>query len=259
MAELHQVQINENTEEENITLEQQAELQEQAGKLAEKQAEEVQEETPERPEWLDEKFESPEDLAKAYNELQKKQSSKPKKQTKVDESEITEEITSNTSSAIEQAQEYFAENGDISDELLDNLETAGIPRNFVESYIAGQTALVSTEVATVKDSIGGEGQYEAMTEWAMENLTDTDIDAFDDVVSNGTVEQAKMAVQGMFARFVAAGGKAPVLSQGGTAGNAVKPFASAAQVTEAMKDARYQNDPAYRQTVENRLAVTTAF
>lgn len=257
MAELQQVQINENTEEENITLEQQEALQEEAAKLQEK-AEAKTEESAERPEWLDEKFESPEELAKAYNELQKKQSSR-KKPAKAEESSVEEEIVSNTSSAISDAQEYFAENGELSEELFDVLEKAGIPQDFVNAYIEGQKALVTSEVAAVRDIVGGEGAYEAMTEWANENLTDSDIDAYDDVVSNGTLEQAKMAVQGMYARYIAAGGKAPVLAQGAVTGSSAKPFNSAAQVTEAMKDPRYKNDPAYRSTVEQRLAVTTAF
>ena len=86
MANYNSTQVNETSEEENISLEKQAAMQEEAAQQRnqtiesntdETPAEEPQEEvTEERPEWLDEKFNSPEDLAKAYNELQKKQSSK---------------------------------------------------------------------------------------------------------------------------------------------------------------------------------------
>ena len=65
MADYQKVEINERSEEENISLEQQAQMQAEA---AEQQPE------GDRPQWLDEKFESPEDLAKAYQELQAKQS-----------------------------------------------------------------------------------------------------------------------------------------------------------------------------------------
>ena len=61
MAEANRVVINEPTENEEITLEQQAEMQEEAVATSEEQTP-----TEERPEWLDEKFNSPEDLAKAY-------------------------------------------------------------------------------------------------------------------------------------------------------------------------------------------------
>ena len=80
MANYQSVTVSENTNEENISLEKQAAMQDEAaqqrGQTLESSADEGTqevEETSERPEWLDEKFESPEDLAKAYNELQQNQ------------------------------------------------------------------------------------------------------------------------------------------------------------------------------------------
>lgn len=254
MAQLQQVTINESSEDENISLEEQAALQDAANaeKPADGQAPQTQEET--RPEWLPEKFQSPEDLAKAYSELEKKGSTSKK----TSKEEAAEEPNT-MSTAIETATSEFMESGELSDKTFETLEKAGLPRDIVEAYMAGQGALVATQVAQVKETIGGEGNYEAMAEWAAENLAEEELSAYNEVVENGTVEQARMAVRGLFAQFRSAGGKAPTLIQGSTTGSGVKPFGSAAQVTEAMRDPRYKNDPAYRQTVEQRLAVTTAF
>jgi hypothetical protein len=254
MADLQQVTINESSEDENISLEQQAAMQDaaNANKPEDGPAPQTQEET--RPEWLPEKFQSPEDLAKAYSELEKKGSTSKKaskEEAPVESSEM--------STAIETATSEFMESGDLSDKTFESLEKAGLPRDIVEAYMAGQGALVDNQVAQVKESVGGEGNYEAMAEWAAENIAEEDLNAYNEVVENGTVEQARMAVRGLFAQFQASGGKAPTLIQGATTGSGVKPFGSAAQVTEAMRDPRYKNDPAYRQTVEQRLAVTTAF
>ena len=147
MADLHQVQVNETNEEENISLEKQAAMQEEAAQQrnqsfeadpkAGKETIEEQLEEPkeERPEWLDDKFESPEDLAKAYQELQKKMS-QPKKQAPKKEAEpAPTEVTAN---AIENATQEFAETGELSDKAFEALEAAGLPRNFVEQYISGQ-------------------------------------------------------------------------------------------------------------------------
>jgi uncharacterized protein (DUF1330 family) len=248
MAELSKVQINDQTESEKITLEQQAEAQEKA-----KQEVEV-----ERPEWLDEKFTSPEELAKAYNELQQKQGAQDEQQDEETEEEATDE-SQETNSIVGQAQEMYAEKGELSDKMYRELEKSGLPKELVDTYIAGQEALIDAETQAVKEVVGGAQNYEAMVEWAQENLTDADINAYDDVVSNGTVEQAQMAVQGMYARFLSGGGKAPNLMQGSTSGEAIKPFNSSAQVTEAMRDKRYTTDPAFRANVEKRLSVTTAF
>ena len=275
MADLHQVQINEVNEEENISLEKQAAMQEEAanqrnqtleadpkeGKETIEEQLKVDEESAEeeRPEWLDEKFESPEEMAKAYKALQQKMS-KPKADKK--ESAKAEEASAPeaTTGAIDAARNEFAEAGELSDKTFDALQDAGLPREFVEQYIAGQQALSVQQAATIQESIGGAGNYEAMAEWASENLADGDLDAFNSIVEGQSVEQARVAVKGLYAQFQAAGGKGPSLVQGSTSGDAgVKPFGSTAQVTEAMRDPRYASDPAYREQVEKRMSVSSIF
>lgn len=274
MADLHQVQINEVNEEENISLETQAAMQEEAAnqrnqtleadpkegkETIEEQLKEDEPAEEERPEWLDEKFESPEEMAKAYKALQQKMS-KPKADKK--ESAKTDEASAPevTTNAIEDARNEFAESGELSDKAFDALEKAGLPRSFVEQYIAGQQAMSVQQAATIQESIGGAGNYEAMAEWASENLADGDLDAFNDIVEGHSVEQARVAVKGLYAQFQAAGGKGPALVQGSTSGDAgVKPFGSTAQVTEAMRDPRYASDPAYRENVEKRMSVSSIF
>ena len=251
MAELTKVQINEKTEEENISLEKQAEMQE-----AMKQDAELAQEA-NRPDWLPEKFESEQDLANAYAELEKKQSSSDT--DKSDAKSETKEDTNGINDVIAKATDVFAEKGELADKDYNALAKVGIPREMVDAYIRGQEALVSSQELEVQEVVGGGANYEAMTDWASENLSDTEIEAFDEVVTAGTVDQAKMAVQGLYARFVSSGGKPPNVNQGAVTGSSVKPFGSAAQVTEAMADPRYQNDPAYRQQVERRLAVSNAF
>ena len=276
MADLNQVQINDTDAEENISLEQQAAMQEEAAQqrgqtleadpkegkeTIEDQLKEGEEETPERPEWLDEKFESAEDLAKAYAELQKKQSSKAsEKKADNKKAEAEASTVEATQGAVESARSEFAESGELSDKTFDALEANGLPREFVEQYIAGQEAVALQQSAAVQDSIGGAGNYEAMAEWAGENLADGDLDAFNAIVEGRSLEQARVAVKGLYAQFQAAGGTGPSLVQGSTSGDGgVKPFGSSAQVTEAMRDPRYAKDPAYREQVEKRMAVSSIF
>ncbi len=274
MAELQQIQVNEVNEEENISLEQQAAMQEEAAQQRnqtleadpkegkETIEEQLKEEAPEdeRPEWLDEKFESPEEMAKAYKELQKKMSEPkaPKKESAKKEEAPSEPAA--MTEAIDGATNEFAENGELSDKTFDALEKAGIPRDFVEAYINGQQAMSVQQTSAIQETIGGEGNYAAMAEWASENLVDGELDAFNSIVEGASVEAAKVAVKGLYSQFLAAGGKGPALVQGSTAGEAgAKPFGSAAQLTEAMKDKRYATDPAYREQIEKRLAVSTIF
>lgn len=263
MANYQSVTVQEHTEEENVSLEKQAAMQEEAAEQrnqslqsnTEEPQEEIQEESEERPEWLDEKFESPEDLAKAYNELQKKQSSKQSK-SKKDDAPAEEEASVSLNSAVQSATEEFAESGALTDKAFIELEKAGLPRSFVEAYIAGQESMSTAQALDIQNEVGGNANYNAMADWASDNLSDGDLDGFNSIVESGSVEQAKMAVKGLYAQFISAGGNPPELSQGGTSGSSVKPFGSAAQVTEAMRDPRYSSDPAFRDNVEKRLAVS---
>ena len=258
MAQLNQVSINESTDSENISLEEQAAAMD--AKLANKaeDTEAAQTVESDRPDWLPEKFQSPEDMAKAYNELQSKlgEGSKEKDSSAKEKAEPDQTVMQEI---IDSATNEFIESGELTDKSFKALEEQGLPRGIVEAYVAGQRALMENQVNQVKATVGGEENYNAMAEWAAENLDQSELDAFNEVVESGSINQAQMAVRGLYSQFASAGGKAPNLIQGNTSGSAVKPFNSAAQVTEAMRDPRYKNDPAYRKTVEDRLAVTSSF
>tara|TARA_B100001057_G_scaffold400795_1_gene412117 strand:+ start:1627 stop:2400 length:774 start_codon:yes stop_codon:yes gene_type:complete len=244
------------TEEGNMSLEEQL-AQQEAAKTSEGQPPSGSEE--QQPEAEEElilgKFRSQEDLAEAYENLEKKLG-ETKQQEQVSEENSTEQ-NSNVSEAIQSASDAFYNEGALSEENYKALEENGIPREFVEAYVRGQEATMESEVATITNSIGGQENYEAMSEWARNNLPSEEIDSFDQIVESSTPDAAKMAVKGLYARFISEGGQQPTIRQGQTSGSAVQPFNSSAQVVEAMKDRRYETDPAYREEVERRLAVST--
>ena len=244
------------TEEGNMSLEEQL-AQQEAAKTSEGQPPSGSEE--QQPEAEEElilgKFRSQEDLAEAYENLERKLG-ETKQQEQVSEENSTEQ-NSNVSEAIQNASDAFYNEGALSEENYKALEENGIPREFVEAYVRGQEATMEAEVTDITNSIGGQENYEAMSEWARNNLPSEEIDSFDQIVESSTPDAAKMAVKGLYARFISEGGQQPTIRQGQTSGSAVQPFNSSAQVVEAMKDRRYETDPAYREEVERRLAVST--
>jgi len=250
MAEANRVVINEPTENEEISLEQQAEMQEEAANTSEEQPA-----TEERPEWLDEKFNSPEDLAKAYTELQKKLS-EPKEETEEVASEETPQDNIDSSDVVTKATLEFDEKGELSEDTFAALEKAGLPKDYVEAYIAGQQALVERNAVDLYNSIGGEEEYDGMIQWAGETLTEGEVDTFNELVINGTPEQQKLAIKGLHAQYRGSTGSGPALKQGTTSGNSVKPFSSTKELQRAMSDRRYQEVPSYREEVERRLSVS---
>lgn len=152
----------------------------------------------------------------------------------------------------------FQEKGELSEESYKKLTDSGIPKDMVDAYIEGQKAIVAASVTEVFNSVGGEDSYRRMTEWAKTAYTPQQIEAFNKATS-GSKEEMLQAVAGLKSRFDQAYGRSPQLlgGQGADAGTAG--FASRNEMTTAMRDPRYSKDPAYRKSVEARLAATTAF
>ncbi len=259
MAELHRVEINEKAPSEIEPEEKPAEVE---ASTEQPQTEEVQSD---RPEWLPEKFKSAEDMAQAYSELEKKLGQAPKEeQAEAEQSEAevenkeeqTEENVSEAYQTIAEAsKEFFENDGTLSEETYNALEKAGLPRDLVDSYAAGQQALLQSEEAQIQSVANG--QYDAMAEWANENLPQEEIDAFDEAVTGGTVQQAKLAVQGLYARYQNATGSTPKLTQGSVSGVSTMPFKSMQELARAQSDPRYRSgDKAYHEEIDRRLAVS---
>ena len=258
MAELHRVEINEKAPSEIEPVDEKVET-------PEVQQEEPQaEETQERPEWLPEKFKSAEDMANAYAELEKRMGAGAKEDTEeqpqqteetTDENN-TEENTNYNETVVQASQEFFANDGQLSDETYQKLEQIGLPRDLVDSYAAGQQALIQSEEAEIKGVAGG--QYDQMAEWAREHLPEGELDAFDEAVTGGTVDQAKLAVQGLYARYQNANGAAqPKLTQGSVTGSSTMPFKSMQELARAQADPRYRSgDKAYHEEIDRRLSVS---
>ena len=254
MAELHRVEINEKAPSE-------IEPEEETNT----ESEELPQEQSDRPEWLPEKFKSPEDMSKAYSELEKKlgqpteEASEEPEQVEEkaeDKEEQTEENSSEAYQAVAEAsKEFFENDGQLSEETYNTLEKAGLPRDLVDSYAAGQQALLSSEEGQIKSV--AQGNYEAMAEWANENLPQEEVEAFDEAVTGGTVSQAKLAVQGLYARYQNEVGAKPKLTQGAVSGGSTMPFRSMQELARAQSDPRYKSgDKAYHEEIDRRLQVS---
>ena len=219
----------------------------------------------ERPEWLPEKFKSPEDMASAYQNLEKKlgggqQEEEPKAEST--QEETTEEIPSGTEvqQAVEAAgvdftslQQEYNEQGELSEEAYTKLADAGFPQDLVNSWIRGQEALNNDYQSSVHNIVGGAEAYGEMIGWASENLSESEIAAYDKAVDSGDLDMVKLAVSGLQSKYQTAEGSDPALIAGQSAPSTGGNYSSWAEVTTAMRDPRYARDPAYRQSVADKL------
>lgn len=256
---MESVTFSEPTEQENMSLEEQAEMQDAQ---ATEQQPETAEASPERPEWLPEKFDNPEALADAYSNLEKQfhENKAEPSETEDNNNTSTQETPEVTNSAVTSASEEYFETGELSEETYKSLEANGIPKEMVDMYVNGYEAVANQQQQTLMQEAGGKENYEAMSEWAATSLTDQEQEVYNNTVESGDVNAATMAIRGLYARFQSDGGTPVSLVQGDTSGTAgALPFSSSKEMTIAMQDPRYSYDNKYREQVSQRLSVTTAF
>tara|TARA_X000001036_G_scaffold413399_1_gene427636 strand:+ start:27 stop:821 length:795 start_codon:yes stop_codon:yes gene_type:complete len=214
-----------------------------------------------RPDWLPEKFKDAEQMAEAYAHLEKKlggdepaEQAQPEEITQQAEASDVKEAVENAGVDFDSLQNEYNEQGGLTEASMAKLEEAGFSQDLVDSWIQGQEALANNYQSSVYESVGGEEAYGQMIDWAGDNLSQAEAAAFDRAVSSGDLDVVKLAVAGLRSQYQAAEGSAPTLvSESQSASSTGGVFNSWAEVTQAMSDARYQSDKAYRQQVSAKI------
>ena len=222
--------------------------------------------TQSKPEGLPEKFNSVEDLAKSYQELEKKLGAQSQDKKEVDpvakaapkvnnnNLEIAEKAVTNAGLDMSSLQSEYAEKGELDAKSYEALEKAGISKEYVDSYIAGQEAIAKTQAEEIKNTVGGNETYQEMVDWASNNMTEGEKTAYNKAVNSGDMDTVKLAVNALKGQFERANGVEPKLVEGKAQPSQEQGFLSWAQVTQAMSDPRYAKDMAYQNDVKNKLA-----
>tara|TARA_B100000614_G_scaffold256454_1_gene275023 strand:- start:104 stop:949 length:846 start_codon:yes stop_codon:yes gene_type:complete len=234
------------------------------------------------------KYKNPEELEKAYLELQKKQGTQPESEPQSEEAPnyedrmYTEEGGVNYDTANElygdnlgelfkaneidpfEMNKYFAENnGTLSEDMYDQLESAGLNRTLVDSYLEGlrtqmggepQQVLSESDVEDIKAISGGDKAYDNLMEWAGSKLSKQDAKDYDDVLATGNKTAITFAVKALMAQYENANGRDPKLVTGKQ--SAPERYRSMAEVTRDMAKPEYRTDEAYRDDVLRKLAAS---
>ncbi len=146
--------------------------------------------------------------------------------------------------------------GELSEASLKKIESKGIPPHLAVQFVRGQQALQEQAVNSVYSAVGGKEEFTKMSAWAATALSAEERAQFNKTVSEGDLGAVQSAVRGLHARFTQAYGTNGSLN-GGTRGVAGPvPFRSNAELIAAMQDPKYSVDPAYRDDVVRRLAIS---
>lgn len=113
--------------------------------------------------------------------------------------------------------------------------------------------LTDEDIEALQDMAGGQEEYGRMLSWASENLSEAEIDMYDDVMDSGNPAACFFAVQALMAKYGDSTGVDGELLTGKSPTNVQQGFRSQAELVKAMSDPRYESDPAYRADVINTL------
>jgi len=220
------------------------------------------------------KYENAQALEKAYIELQKKlgedgQETAPQAETEQEEvlPEESKEESQELSPAAElitTASDEFAKSGELTSETIEQFSSLS-SRELVEAYMQVQADLPQqtsqqaedisdAAVNQVKNAAGGEQAYQQMVDWASNNLDQSVISAFDEIINTGSIPAINMAVSGLRAQYENAVGYEGRMLSGKAPTTSKDVFRSQAELVAAMADKRYDKDPAYRQDIMEKLA-----
>jgi len=209
------------------------------------------------------KFEDAKQLEDAYVELQRKlgspkeePSEEPEEPKEPEEKEEEESIdTSFLEKLWDEANDKFT---DETMKELSDMDPKALAQMHLQYRVNNQSKEappITTETVTeLKGVAGGEEDYGTMIGWAKENLQEQEIQMYDKVMEGADPLAMFFAIQALKYRYDDESGtegrmltgKAPTSTKGDT-------FRSQAEVVRAMSDSKYDNDPAYRQDVFNKL------
>ena len=210
------------------------------------------------------KYKSAEELEKAYKELEAKLGDKPEQAEPEPEPEPTS-LSDNASVITSASDEYYQNDGKLSPETLQKFSNMS-SQDLVNAYLEvtkspdwqaqppSEVADISeSQINQVKNAAGGDAAYQNMVQWAGANLDAKSIEAFDQIINTGSLDAINFAVKGLKSQYDAANGIEGKMVQGKAAPNRGDVFRSQAELVAAMNDRRYDNDPAYRQDVIEKL------
>ena len=210
------------------------------------------------------KYKNAEELEKGYLELQQKLSNKKEEApTETPKAEETTEETEAEQTVLDRIWEEATSREEFSPELTEEISkmSATDLANMYLDYRQSQEAepqqegrdFSQDEIAQLKGIVGGEKNYTNMIDWAQKSLNEQEVKMFDAVMERGDPLAAFFAVRSLAYAYNDAVGYDGNMVQGKAPRQSNDQFRSQQEVVRAMADPRYDDDPAYRREIMDKL------
>ena len=203
------------------------------------------------------KYKNAEELEKGYLELQQKLSSnQPAEKAEPEQTEESAEPT-----ILDRIWEESTKQEEFSPELTEEIskmsstELANMYLDYRQANEGAEPArdFSQDEIQQLQGVVGGQENYTNMIDWAQKSLNEQEVNMFDAVMAKGDPLAAFFAVRSLAYAYNDAVGYDGNVVQGKAPKQNTDQFRSQQELIKAMSDTRYENDPAYRQDVMDKL------
>ena len=208
------------------------------------------------------KYKNAEELEKGYLELQQKLNNDEEPQEEEGEYEDEEYESDAEANVLDRVWEAAISGDEFSEELTEEINNMA-PTDIANMYLdyrqqnengtAQGRDFTQNDIQQLKGVVGGEQNYTNMVQWAQTSLSEQEINMFDAVMQKGDPLAAFFAVRSLAYAYNDAVGYDGKMVQGKAPKQTNDQFRSQQEVVRAMGDPRYENDPAYRREIMDKL------
>tara|TARA_R100000664_G_C2703380_1_gene102885 strand:- start:23 stop:814 length:792 start_codon:yes stop_codon:yes gene_type:complete len=169
---------------------------------------------------------------------------------------VSKNVTEQPSLDWDKISSDFAVNNELSDDHRKSLNAAGIPDDIINNYLELHSVGQEFSQQRTIEYAGGEENINAMFDWARSNLSEEEVNNYNDMLNS---PNWRMAIDSLRVSSQVDGvasdqnSRAPSLVEGEMSGVSGAAFPSKQQMIEAMSDPRYKSDPAFRNQVRLRV------
>ena len=208
------------------------------------------------------KYKNAEELEKGYLELQQKLNTKEEEPAQEEVEETEDEAEEVEANILDQLWEEAGTEEGYTQESLEKLrkmsvdELAQMHLEYRDSVTKEQPQnkdFSEADITELKGVVGGEKNYANMINWAQGALNEKEVQMFDAVMAKGDPLAAFFAVRALGYAYNDAVGYDGKMVQGKAPKQNNDQFRSQQEVVRAMADPRYEEDPAYRRDIMEKL------
>jgi hypothetical protein len=208
------------------------------------------------------KYKSQEELEQGYLELQKKLGQQEETAEPAEETTEETEGEQKELGILDELWEYESNNEEFHEDAvkelqdMDPVELAKMHIEYRKQVETGETGgrdFSEQDIAELKGIVGGEENYTNMIQWAQGALNETEVNMFDAVMAKGDPLAAFFAVRSLAYAYNDSTGFEGEIVQGKAPRQSNDQFRSQQELIQAMSDPRYENDPAYRKDLMQKL------